>query len=160
MEVVAGDRVPGFSLLAAVSGRRLSLEEKGKTLVLIFHLQGTAPTAQEINHAVRARYPSPDEVVVASVIDLSFLPPVYWLTVGLVLSTAYEKAASELPGEVDPADYVVILPDWGGLVSREYGVRRTDRAAAAVVVDEGSNVVRAYQGERPVEAVLEVISGR
>lgn len=159
MEVVAGDRVPGFSLLAAGSGRRLSLEEKGKTLVLIFHLQGTAPTAQEINHAVRARYPSPDEVVVASVIDLSFLPPVYWLTVGLVLSTAYEKAASELPGEVDHADYVVILPDWGGLVSREYGVR-TDRAAAAVVVDEGSNVVRAYQGERPVEVVLEVISGR
>lgn len=43
-------------------------------MVLIFHLQGTAPTAREINRAVRARYPSPDEVVVASVIDLSFRP--------------------------------------------------------------------------------------
>ncbi len=61
---------------------------------------------------------------------------------------------------MESADYVVILPDWGGLVSREYGVRRTDRAAAVVVVDEGSNVARSYQGERPVEAVLEVIASR
>ena len=67
---------PPFSLLAAGSGRRVSLEEgAGRRLVLIFHLQSTAPTAREINRAVRARYPNPDEVLVASVIDSPWFRP-------------------------------------------------------------------------------------
>ena len=95
--------------------------------------------------------------MVASVIDLSIVPPVYWMTVALVLNQAYEKAATELPGDVDPADYVVILPDWGGVVSRAYGVMRTNRAAAIVIVDGDSNVKGSYQGERPVEVVLDLL---
>lgn len=160
--VTAGERAPNFSLLASGSGRRVSLRgdagsEAGRPVVLIFHLQGTAPTAREINRAVREHYPDPGEVLVASVIDLSIIPPVYWVTVSLVLGQAYEQAATELPPDADPADYVVILPDWGGRVSRAYGVRRTNRAAALVVVDRGSNVAGYYQGERPVETVLELL---
>ncbi len=154
-----GERAPDFDLLAAGSGRRVSLRgSAGRPRVLIFHLQGTAPTAREINRAVREHYPSPEDVLVASVIDLSIVPPVYWMTVGLVLGQAYENAAAELPPETDPADYVVILPDWGGRVSRAYGARRTNRAAAIVVVDEDSNLSGFYQGERPVEAVLEMLA--
>ncbi len=156
--VEAGTRAPDFDLLAAGSGRRVSLRgNDGRPVVLIFHLQGTAPTAREINHAVREHYPSPEEVLVVSVIDLSIVPPVYWMTVGLVLGQAYEKAAVELPPETDPEEYVVILPDWGGRVSRSYGARRTNRAAAIVIVDADSNVAGSYQGERPVEAVLEML---
>lgn len=152
------DRAPDFSLLAAGSGRRVTLRgNDGRPVVLIFHLQGTAPTAREINRAVRERYPDPDEVLVASVIDLSIVPPVYWVTVSLVLGQAYEKAAAELPPDADPADYIVILPDWGGRVSRAYDVRRTERAAAIVIIDRDSNIAASYQGERPVEAVLEVL---
>lgn len=130
----------------------------GRKVVLVFHLQGTAPTARGINRAVRERFPDPEEVIIASVIDLSVVPPVYWMTVGLVLGSAYEQATRELPPDVDPADYLVILPDWGGRVSRDYGVRSTGRAAAAiVVVDEDSNITLSYQGERPVGAVLEAL---
>jgi hypothetical protein len=132
-------------------------ELAGRKVVLVFHLQGTAPTAREINRAVRARFPDPEEVFVASVIDLSIVPPLYWMTVNLVLGSAYEQAARELPPNADPAEYLVILPDWGGRVSREYGIRNTGRAAAIVVVDEGSNMGLSYQGERPVEAVLRVL---
>ncbi len=132
-------------------------ELAGRKVVLVFHLQGTAPTAREINRAVRARFPDPEEVFVASVIDLSIVPPLYWMTVNLVLGSAYEQAACELPPNADPAEYLVILPDWGGRVSREYGIRNTGRAAAIVVVDEGSNMGLSYQGERPVEAVLRVL---
>ena len=153
-----GGRAPGFDLLAVGSGRRVRLRElAGRKVVLVFHLQGTAPTARGINRAVRERFPDPEEVFVASVIDLSIVPPVYWLTVGFVLGSAYEQAARELPPNVDPADYLVILPDWGGRVSRDYDVRNTGRAAAIVVVDEDSNVITSYQGERPVEAVLEAL---
>ncbi|CAN5707751.1 hypothetical protein BH24ACT21_BH24ACT21_18080 [soil metagenome] len=152
------DRAPDFSLLAAGSGRQVTLRgNDGRPVVLIFHLQGTAPTAREINRAVRERYPDPDEVLVASVIDLSIVPPLYWVTVSLVLGQAYEKAAAELPWDVDPADYIVILPDWSGRVSRDYDVRRTNRAAAIVIVDRDSNIAGSYQGERPVEAVLGIL---
>lgn len=154
----SGGRAPDFDLLAAGSGRRVRMRDQaGRKVVLVFHLQGTAPTAREINHAVRERFPDPEEVLVASVIDLSIVPPVYWLTVGLVLGSAYDQATRELPPGVDPVDYLVILPDWNGRVSRDYGVRNTGRAAAIVVVDEGSNVTLSYQGERPVRAVLEVL---
>lgn len=153
-----GELAPNFSLLASGSGRRISLRgNAGRPVVLIFHLQGTAPTAREINRAVRERYPSPDEVLVASIIDLSVVPPLYWVTVSLVLSQAYEQAAAELPRDADASEYVVILPDWGGRVSRSYGARRTNRAAAIVVVDKDSSVAGFHQGERPVEAVLEVL---
>ena len=153
-----GDRAPDFDLLAAGSGRRVRLRGlAGRTVVLVFHLQGTAPTARGINRAVRERFPDPEEVFIASVIDLSIVPPLYWMTVGLVLGSAYEQEARELSPEVAPADYLVILPDWNGRVSRDYGVRNTGRAAAIVVVDEDSNLILSYQGERPVEAVLEAL---
>jgi len=153
-----GRRAPHFSLLAAGSGRRVDPEGvAGRKVVLIFHLQGTAPTARGINRAVRARHPDPEDVLVASVIDLSIVPPFYWMSVSLILNQAYDRAKEELPPDADPAEYVLILPDWGGLVSRDYGARNTGRAAAIVVLDEGSNVAAFYQGERPVEAILGVI---
>ena len=156
--ISTGQRAPDFDLLAAGSGRRVSLETAaGGKLVLIFHLQGTAPTAQEINRSVRTRYPSPDAVLVASVIDLSIVPPVYWPTVNLVLASAYQQATSQLPPDSDPEDYIIILPDYGGFVSRRFGARNTGRAAAIAVIDEDSNVVGNYQGEEPVEAVLQML---
>jgi hypothetical protein len=153
-----GEKAPRFSLLAAGSGRRVDTQNVvGCRVVLIFHLQGTAPTAREINRAVRAYHPDPEDVLVASVIDLSIVPPFYWMSVGLILGQAYDRAAGELPPDADPADYVVIFPDWGGLVSRQYDVGNTGRAAAIVVLDEDGSVAASYQGERPVESVLEVI---
>lgn len=129
----------------------------GRKLVLTFHLQGAAPTARLISRAVRASYPSRDEVVVASVVDLSIevgvafdpkilvatptsVPPVYWMTVALILNQACDQAATELPPDYDPAECVIILPDWGGFVSRKYGANNTGRAAAITVVNRDSSV--------------------
>lgn len=160
LETEGRDRAPDFALLAAGSGRRVSLKSaRGRKLVLIFHLQGTAPTAREINRAVRERYPSPEDVLIASVIDLSIVPPVYWMTVGLVLNQAYERSIAEIPGGFDPVEYVIICPDYGGFVSRRYGARNTGRAAAITVVDRASRVAGSYQGARPVETVLEMLDG-
>ena len=156
--IEAGDRAPYFNLLAAGSGRRVSTRETlGRKVVLIHHLQGTAPTAREINRAVREVHPDPEEVLIASVIDLSIVPPVYWLSVSLVLNTAYDKAAAEIPSAADPTEYVVILPDWAGLVSRKYDVRNTGRAAAVIVANEDATIAGSYQGERPVDAVMEML---
>jgi hypothetical protein len=112
---------------------------------------------------VRERYPSSEEVVVASVVDLSPVPPLYCITASMMIGQAYEKAAREVAREgfsgVDPAEYVLILQDWGGLISRRFGVQGVGREAAVVVIDESAEVAGFYQGREPVEAVLRMLEG-
>jgi hypothetical protein len=103
-----GERAPYFRALAAGSGREVSPRTcAGRRLVLIFHAQSTAWTVERVNRAVRERYPSSEEVVVASVVDLSLIPPLYWLTASLMVGQAYEKSAREVaregpPGQIRP----------------------------------------------------------
>lgn len=161
---------PGFSLVATASGRRVSLAScAGRPLVLVFHLRDTAPAARAVNRAIREAYPRPDAVTVASVLDLSIVPPLYWGAVGLELSRAYRSAVEELPDsmppDADPADYVIILPDWSGLTARRFGARDTNRAAAVVVIDAESRVAGAHTGAKGAAgedlsaAVIETLRG-
>jgi hypothetical protein len=124
---------------------------------LIFHAQSTVWAAEQVNRAVRERYPSSEEVVVASVVDLSLVPPFYWLTASVMIGQAYEKAAREAPPGADPAEYVLILQDWGGLISWRFGVRGVEREAVVVVIDENADIVGFYQGNEPVEDVLRLL---
>ena len=159
-----GERAPYFRALVAGSGREVSLRTcAGRRLVLVFHTQNTAWAAERVNRAVRERYPSPEEVVVASVADLSLVPPLYWLTASVMIGQAYEKAAREVAregaSEVDSAQYVLILQDWGDLISRRFGVRGVDREAIVAVIDDNAYIVGVYQGRDPVEAVLGMLEG-
>ena len=156
------ERAPYFRALAAGSGREVSPRTcAGRRLVLIFHAQSTAWTVERVNRAVRERYPSSEEVVVASVVDLSLIPPLYWLTASLMVGQAYEKSAREVaregPPGADPAEYVLILQDWGGLISRRFGVRGVGREAVVVVIDENADIVGFYKGNEPVEDVLRLL---
>lgn len=157
-----GERAPYFRALAAGSGREVSPRTcAGRRLVLIFHAQSTAWTVERVNRAVRERYPSSEEVVVASVVDLSLIPPLYWLTASLMVGQAYEKSAREVaregPPGADPAEYVLILQDWGGLISWRFGVRGVGREAFVVVIDENADIVGFYKGNEPVEDVLRLL---
>ncbi len=159
-----GERAPYIGALAAGSGREVSLRTcAGRRLVLIFHAQNTAWAAEQVNQAVRERYPSSEEVVVASVVDLSLVPPLYWLTASVMVGQAYEKAAREVaregPSEMDPAEYVLILQDWGGFICQRFGVRGVSQEAAVVVIDENADIAGFYQGREPVEAVLQMLEG-
>lgn len=40
----------------------------------------------------------------------------------------------------------MILPDWAGLASREYGARDTGRAAVVFVIGEDPRITAAYRG--------------
>jgi hypothetical protein len=156
--VRVGERAPYFRALAAGSGREISLRTcAGRPIVLIFHSQNTAHVAEQVNRAVRETYPSHEDVVVASVVDLSLVPPIYWLTASVMVGQAYERASREIPSDFDPADYIVILQDWGGLISRRFGVRGVNRDAAVVVIDENAEVTGFYQGREPVETVLDAL---
>ena len=150
----AGDRAPATRALAIGSGREVDLREReGVPLVLVFHLQGTASAAEKVNRAVRERYVA-GEATVASVVDLSLVPTVYWGTVWIVLRQAYERTASDLPPGADPEEYVMILPDWAGRITRAFGLQDTGRVAAVAVIDGGGRVAGVRQGGDPGDTAL------
>lgn len=153
----AGDHAPALSFLSIGSGREVDLRGRnGVPLVLVFHLQGTASAVERVNRDVRGRYAA-GEVTVASVIDLSLVPTVYWGTVWIVLRQAYERTASELPAGADPEQYVVILPDWGGRVTQAFGLSETGRVAGVAVVGGDGLVSGVRQGGDPGEAALALL---
>ncbi len=155
---VVGERAPYFRALAAGMGREVSLRTLvGRRLVLIFYSQNMAHVAELVNRAVRECYLSHEDVVVASVVDLSLVPPVYWLTASMMIGQAHERVAREIPSGFDSAGYVVVLQDWGGLISRKFGLRSVGQDVAAVVIDENAGIAGFYQGREPVEAVLDAL---
>lgn len=159
MSLGAGDAAPPVRPLAVGSGREVDLRDRdGRPLVLVFHLQGTASAAEAVNRAVRGRYTS-GEVTVASVVDLSLVPSLYWGTVWIVLRQAYERTAAQIPAKADPEEYVMILPDWGGRITRAFGLRDTGLLAALAVVDGGGTILGVHQGENPDEIALGLLDG-
>jgi hypothetical protein len=66
------------------------------------------------------------------------VPPFSRVAVEPLLSDAYDRAAAELPSEVDPADYDA-----------------KDTGRTALVVDEYSNVIGSRRDDRPAETVVD-----
>ncbi|AHY47813.1 AhpC/TSA family [Rubrobacter radiotolerans] len=161
MALSPGTLAPFFSTIASGSGRRVSLRScAGRPLVLVFHGRENAEVVQRVNRALRERYPRAEELTVASVIDLSFVPPLYWGVASMELDRAFRQAAAELPDGVDPKDYVVILPDWTGSTTRKYRARGARHEAVSVVVDADSTVLGTVEGDDPAEPILAALEGR
>lgn len=155
-----GSQAPYFSMIAAGSGRRVSLRScAGRPLVLIFHDRENADAVRRINHIVRPHFPQPESLTIASVIDLSLIPPFYWAAASIELDRAYRQAANELPQDVDPRDYVAILPDWTGSTTRKFRVRDAGKEAAILVVGADSRMLGRHFGEGSEEAVLADVRG-
>jgi hypothetical protein len=62
-----------------------------------------------------------------------------------------------VPKEYNPADYVFLLPDWNGSVTKAFRVKHTDKNAAIVVVDPAGRVTGSYQGPQPGPAALSLV---
>jgi len=148
--IEVGDRVPYFRAFAASSGREVSSRScAGCRLVLVFHSENTAYLLKEINRAVRDRYPSTEDVVVAGVVDLSLVPPLYWLTASLIVG--------QIHGRSVPANDALTLQDWGGLISRRFGVQEVGRNITVIVANEHARISGLYRGLEPVGPVLRAL---
>ena len=125
-------RLPDVTLTAAGSGREVDLRGIGVPVILIFHGQDTGEAALEVNKSVRKLYPGVDEVFLASVIDLRSFPSMFRSMVQPALEKAYFNAAGKIPEGADPADLVVLMPDWDGTVHDTVGVEGSTERAAVV----------------------------
>ena len=154
----AGGPPPDFSLTAVKTGRTISPHScKGDVLGLVFHGRETVQAVVDINTTVRPLFPDPKPVILVSVIDLSIVPRLLHGAVRPMLEQAYDQAAREIPKGYNPADYVFLLPDWNGAVTKAFRVKDTNKAAAVVVIDRQGQIVGSYQGPQPGPATLAMV---
>ena len=154
----AGGPAPSFSLTTVKSGRQISPAScKGDVLGLVFHSRETVQAVVEINTTVRPVYPDPKPVVLVSVLDLSIVPRLFQGAVKPLLEQAYDQAAREIPKGYNPADYVFLLPDWTGAVTKAFKAKDTGKMAAVVVIDPQGQVAGSYQGPQPGPAALSLV---
>lgn len=153
-----GQTAPTFTLTAVKSGRQVSPKDcAGRVLGLVFHGQHTAQAVVDINVTVRPQYPEAGQVTLASVVDLSSVPRLLHRMVKPVLEQIYDRAASEIPPGFNPPDYVFLLPDWNGKVTKAFRVKDPDKTAAIVVINGDGVVVGSYQGPQPGPAMLRLV---
>lgn len=152
-----GRPAPAFKLTAVKSGRQVSQKDcAGYVLGLIFHGRETADAVIDIQRVVRTAHPELT-VTLASVIDLSIIPRILHRMVKPVLEQIYEQAANEIPKDLNPADYIFLLPDWDGKVTKAFGVKNPDKTATVVVIDQEGNIVGSHQGPEPGKATLQLV---
>jgi len=133
-----GQPVPKFSATAAVSGRAVSDADLKGNGVLVLHGAKTADAAKEVSKGVRTRWPQPGQVFLASIVDLRAFGGLWKRVAEAQLKSTYEKlAAKATEAGLDPAEQVLICPDWDGAIAKALGVAEPDREPAAIVVRGG-----------------------
>jgi hypothetical protein len=158
--LAVGAPAPTFELTALGSNRVLSPEVcRGTPLLLVFHDQNTVAAVQSMQEAVRARVPEAARLLVPSVVNMSAVPVFLRPVAEQVMKGTYAKAAEAMPPGLDVADYVVILLDWDGNVSKQYNARKISASPLITLID-GEGIVRGvHQGGDLTAAALTLLDG-
>ena len=147
-----------LTLTAVHTNREINLKAPGQTAVLVFHTQDTSDAAKAVNLAVRDQYPLAAEVMIASVIDLSGVPRMFRKIAESAMGKVYQKMAESLPAGFDPAEYLLMLPDWDGAATQAFGLSGVDKQAAVVVLDANGNIAGVSQEKDLGETAVKILS--
>ncbi|MEK6985994.1 MAG: hypothetical protein AABX89_06405 [Candidatus Thermoplasmatota archaeon] len=136
-----GQPLPAFSIAAAVSGRPITPALFAKRGVLILHGVKSSDAAKEVSKLVRGRWPQATDVALASIVDLRSFAGLWKKVAEAQIKSTYEKlAAKATEAGLDPAEQVLIGPDWDGSVCATLGATKPDEAPTALVVKSGTVV--------------------
>ena len=159
-DIAVGAPAPPFTLTALGSNRTISLDGcRGTPLLLVFHDQNSVDVVQAMQEAVRARYPEAARLLVPSVVNMSAVPVFLRAVAEQVMRGAYTKAADVMPPGLDVADYVIILLDWDGKVSKRYNARKISSAPLVTLIDAEGIVRGIHQGGDLTGAALTMLEG-
>lgn len=158
--VQIGAPAPAFQLTALGSNRTISLEHcRNTALLLVFHDQNSVAAVQAMQEAVRMRYPDAARLLTPSVVNMSAVPVFLRTVAEQVMRGVYAKAADAMPPGLDVADYVIILLDWDGKVSKTYNARKISQSPLLTLID-GEGIVRGvHQGSDLTTAALTMLEG-
>lgn len=146
---------PLFTLPTVATGRTFDLAAyRGRPVILMFVDQTTARATRDVVIALRQRIPSHDLLPIAIVVDLSVIPKLLRGIAEGFMERAYQEEAAGVPSGFDPADHLMLLPDWSGEVAALYGVGDAGKQIAIVAVDPAGVVHGTYQGPNAAEEGL------
>jgi hypothetical protein len=94
------------------------------------------------------------------VADLGLVPPPFLPMARMALDSSYRQAARRLPAGTDPAEYVVILCDTTGRVTRLYGASAAYLSPVAVVVGPDGLVRGRATGPDLADTTLRLLEGQ
>lgn len=151
-------KAPDITLKAIETGREIRLNAGGPALVLVFASQANTEHVNPFRAALRARFPDPSAVVIASVIDVHSVPRLMRKMAETALAGRFKAVVAQLAPGQSPRDYVVMLPDWKGTVASSMGLGELGGALAIAVIDRRGVVAGTYQGEEPLQAVITLLA--
>jgi hypothetical protein len=144
-------------LTAVVTGRRVDLTSPGLPAVFICGAQETSAAIDPLWRAIRDRHPDPRSLLIATVIDLRKVPGLLRKVAEGLMTGNYNASVNSLAAGEDPAEHVVILPDWDGAALRALGFADVSRLLGVAVVAADGSVAGAVQEPEPLVAVLRLI---
>ncbi|GBD23973.1 hypothetical protein HRbin29_01646 [bacterium HR29] len=149
---------PDQTITSVVSGRQVRLRQPGAALVLIFTNQTTADRATALRTALRERFPDPSAVVIASVVDVSGVPRLMRKMAEGALANRYRELAAALGPGRDPAQYLVMCPDWDGKLPSAFGLSGLESRLGVAVVDASGGIVGTAVGDDLLPAVEALVA--
>ena len=151
--------IPAVTLKAAGSHRELTLNAIGKPALLIFHTADSAEQAGKINASIRAikAFQRADELMIANVVDLHSVPKLFRGFAEKSMRESYDRTAASLVAGLDAQDYIIILPDFDGSVTRAFGLKDTAAAVGLALLDAGGHLMGTYQGSEPEAQALALL---
>lgn len=150
-------KAPAVTLTAIGNNRKITLNKIGTPAVLLFHGRNTAEASRKVNGPVRDRFPEASQLLVASIMDLHIAPRLLRGVVEAFIRDAYEEAIQELPNGWTPQEYLLLLPDWDGKLTKSFGFKDTDRNAGVALLDADGRIVGTYQGNDLINQTLALL---
>ncbi len=152
-------QLPPVTLKAAGSGREVALNAIGKPAMLLFHTQETAEQAAKVNAAIRnvEVYAKAENLFVANIVDLHGIPKLFRNFAERAMKGSYEEAASALPAGYSSEDYVIILPDWDGSVTKAAGLEKVNEQVGVLLLDTAGNMQGVFRGDAAVGQALALL---
>jgi len=154
---VSQKKMPATVLTAAGSKRTLDLRQLPAPTLLLFHDQHATETATAINLAVRQKLPSATQILIGSVPDLSSVPRLLRSVAQAAMDKGYQDGAKKMSAGYDPADYILILPDWDGSVTKFTGFANLGSAPGVVLIGQDGVILGQAQGADPTADVIDLL---
>jgi hypothetical protein len=151
-------QAPALSLTTIVSKRKLIFNDVAVPTLLVLVAQETAGLVDPIFEAVREKYPLASQVQIATIVDTHKFPSILKKFAEGLMKTRYNEAAKNIEAGRDPADYLLIVPDWKAAASRALGVSDTSEHLAIAVLAPGGKLIGTDQTENTAAAPLALLA--
>lgn len=130
---------------------------RGRLVVLLFVDRHTANAAHVMVEKLRREQPDHELLTIALVIDLKNVPKFLRGPAGQIIAGTYHEGAALIPPAYDPADHLILLPDWTGRLFEGYHIGDVDRYIAAVIVDKLGIVVATIQAPDTDKLIIDYL---